>query len=119
MVKETTLYEPMSADEIARISRRRWRRHQIANLAPGISLVQEGRAGSLYFRLGTDVMELEAELAGPSDIDITINREGFAVLIDTRTLQVKPAPADVARDAQAALEAWLVQKRWRFAYFPV
>jgi hypothetical protein len=118
MGKEITLYEPMSADENERINRRRWRRHRIATLPTGITFVQEGRSGSFYFRTGQYVVELEAELAGTAQTDITINREGYANMIDLLTLQQSPAIPQAARDAQQALEAWLAERCWRFIYFP-
>lgn len=114
----TTVYEPMSQEEIDRINRRRWRRHRIDSLPPGVSLVEEGKNASFYVRIGDTIVELEAELASGPSIDVSINIEGLAWQIDVHTLGRHPASADHATRSKCELEAWLAQKNWRFAYYP-
>jgi hypothetical protein len=114
----TTLYQPMSQDEIDRVNRRRWRRHRIDALPAGVSVVHEGRSGSFYVRTGDIAIELEAELAGAPNLDVLINSEGFSWQIDVHKLERIPAPPELAVRAKHDLEAWLAEKRWRYEYFP-
>lgn len=114
----TIKYEPMSPAEILRINRRRWRRHKVPNMPEGLSLITEGKIGSFYFRTGNSAIEIEAELSGANDIDLSMDRTGLSRKIDLTSLEEKPASEKESLSAKTAVERWLNEKGWRFSWFP-
>ena len=116
--KITTLYEPMSTDQVLRIDRKRWRRHQISRMPEGVSIEAEVPVASFYYRTGDVAVEVAAEYSGVDRYDVILDGHSYDRQINVVKLEPEPAHAETSRAARLAIEAWMKAKGWRFKYTP-
>jgi hypothetical protein len=113
------VYEPQSSEARRTLSVARWQRHQVKALPQGISLVPNGRAASIYVREGDRFVELDAELAGSADLDMSVYTEpGIFSWIDVASFDTHAATADEQRRVLTEVDVWLRSRPARFAFVP-
>jgi hypothetical protein len=108
------IYEPLSEERRRAIDEARWKRNQVKDLPQGFSMSHSGRAGSLYYREGARVIELEAELAGDPSLDLIIFPSGFGSWIDTNTFARAPVAPERQHALRVETEQWLASRHIKF-----
>ncbi len=114
-IKVTFVRDDRSDEEIGAADRARWQEHRIWEMPLGFSLVPNGRAGTIYFRRGQKLVELDAELAGNPALDIVLSGGDLSKWIDVDTLGSEPVSAEDQSGIRDSLIEWLTKKGLKFS----
>ncbi len=113
--KITFVPDSRTPEEVVAADRARWREHRIWEIPQGFSLVPNGRAGTIYFRRDQKIIELGAELAGATYLDIVVFDDGIKEWIDVNTLVSEAISTDEQRAIRNALIDWLTKRGLKFS----
>jgi hypothetical protein len=114
-IRISVVPDDRSPEEIQATRRAIWRNDRIWERPEGFSLVSKGRAGSIYFRRGNKIIDVEAELAGNPALDIVVSEGGLARWIDVYTLECEPVSREEQVGIRTALIDWLTRRGTKFS----